>query len=71
MRTRTPLSLHELEHRLTPAAVFKYTDVDGDTVTVRSSKGTNSQLASVILVQKIGLGSQLWELDVLRRFRER
>jgi hypothetical protein len=37
-----------LESRIAPAAVFTFTDVDGDAVTVKTSKGSNADLAAVI-----------------------
>src|SRR3954471_11673393 len=39
LRTRSPLRLNLLESRIAPASVFRYTDVDGDRVTVTSSVG--------------------------------
>jgi hypothetical protein len=36
-----------LEPRIAPAAVFTYNDIDGDTVTVTTSKGTSEQLENV------------------------
>jgi hypothetical protein len=35
-----------LESRIVPAAVFTFTDVDGDAVTVKTSKGTNADLSA-------------------------
>ena len=37
-----------LEPRIAPAAVFTYIDVDGDLVTVETSKGTDQQLAGIL-----------------------
>lgn len=40
--------IEALEARIAPAAVFVFTDVDGDTVTVKTSKGTNADLAAAL-----------------------
>lgn len=40
--------IETLEARIAPAAVFVFTDVDGDTVTVKTSKGTNADLAAAL-----------------------
>jgi hypothetical protein len=53
------LELTSMEPRLMPAAVLKYTDVDGDLVTIRTSKGTGEQLASIVQLVPIGQGMQL------------
>ncbi len=45
MKTRAP-SVEPLESRIAPAAVFTYTDVDGDKVTIATSKGSNAELAA-------------------------
>ena len=39
-------SVEPLEARIAPAAVVTFTDVDGDLVTVSSSKGTHDQLVA-------------------------
>ncbi len=49
-----------LESRIAPAAVFHFTDVDGDKVTVHSSKGSNFALANAAHV----VGGQLQLLDL-------
>jgi hypothetical protein len=41
-------SVEPLETRIAPAAIFTFIDVDGDAVTVKTSKGTNADLAAVI-----------------------
>ena len=46
-----------LESRIAPAAVFVYTDVDGDTVTVRSSKGNSTDLTKIMLEHEAAQGS--------------
>src|SRR5262245_49144819 len=42
------MRLERLESRFTPAAVFTYTDTDGDHVTVTTSKGTSDDLAPIL-----------------------
>ena len=44
----TPSAIEPLESRVAPAAVFTFTDVDGDLVTVKTSKGTNAQLGAIL-----------------------
>jgi hypothetical protein len=41
-------TLEQLEPRVAPAAVFTYTDVDGDQVTIKTNEGTNVALESAI-----------------------
>ena len=48
LRKNTLPSIEPLEPRIAPAAVFTFTDVDGDIVTVKTSKGTNADLAAVL-----------------------
>jgi hypothetical protein len=47
----TPMNLYSfpepLEARIAPAAVFTYTDIDGDDVTIKTSKGTNADLQAM------------------------
>ncbi len=52
--------IEPLESRIAPAAVFSFTDVDGDVVKITASKGTNADLASAA---HISLG-QLQSLDL-------
>ncbi len=40
------MNIEPLEARIAPAAVFTFTDLDGDLVTVSSSKGVNADLAA-------------------------
>ncbi len=49
-----------LENRIAPAAVFTFTDVDGDLVKVTTSKGTNLQLADALTL----VGGQLQKIDL-------
>ena len=44
MKTRSYVEL--LESRIAPAAIYHFTDVDGDLVTIKTSKGTDAQLAA-------------------------
>jgi hypothetical protein len=61
-------SIEPLEPRIAPAAVFTFTDVDGDKVTVTTSKGTSDQLdaifnaAQIVSAGTLG-GLQLKEID--------
>ncbi len=41
------MNIEPLETRIAPAAVFTFTDTDGDLVTVKTSKGTNADLGAV------------------------
>ncbi len=56
-------SIEPLESRIAPAAVFKFTDVDGDAVTIATSKGTNADLAAIVTVEDSGLGKELQRID--------
>jgi hypothetical protein len=44
------LSVEPLEVRIAPAAVFTYVEDDGDNVVIRTSKGSNDDLAAVLTV---------------------
>ena len=44
----SPSFIESLEPRIAPAAVLSFTDVDGDLVTVKSSKGTLAQLDAAV-----------------------
>src|SRR5438132_10112278 len=61
-----PLSMHLielLESRIAPAVIsFTYTDVDGDIVTVSSSKGVKADLQNAANFD--GTGHQLQRLDL-------
>jgi len=52
--------IEPLETRIAPAAVFTFTDVDGDAVKITSSLGTNTDLAAAVTV----VGGQLRVLDL-------
>ena len=59
---RTRLSIEPLEARLVPAAVFHYTDVDGDQVTVAVNSDTlNAGLFTTVVS---GVGKQLQKIDL-------
>ena len=65
-RARTDLSGPEpLEPRIAPAAVFTYTDVDGDKITVHSNKGNNSDLQNIFQKHAVfqNLGYRVNEVD--------
>ena len=53
-------SIETLESRIAPAAVFTFTDVDGDVVKIVTSKGSNFDLANAAHV----VGGQLQLLDL-------
>jgi hypothetical protein len=54
-------TIEPLESRIAPAAVFTFTDVDGDTVTVKTSKGTNVDLVAAIHLTDVGGGHKRLE----------
>jgi hypothetical protein len=59
---KTHSSIELLEARIAPAAIFHYTDVDGDLVTIKCSKVTQAQLAArqgAVMANMGGLGNQL------------
>src|SRR5262245_59121748 len=58
---RTRLSIELLEPRLAPASVLNFTDVDGDKVSVTSSRGDLSGKATFA---NVGVGQQLQVLDL-------
>jgi hypothetical protein len=58
---RTPV-IEPLESRIAPAAVFTFTDVDGDKVKITASKGTSAELQAA--AQFTGTTGQLTDLDL-------
>lgn len=58
--------MEPLESRIAPAAVFTFTDVDGDVVKVVSSRGQDADLAAAIAPYLLptALGSQCQEIDL-------
>src|SRR5438552_1855842 len=62
----TASAVERLESRIAPAAMFTYTDVDGDLVTIKTSKGADDQLKAILTPSHFtaaGLGMQLNEID--------
>jgi hypothetical protein len=53
-----------LEARIAPAATFTFMDVDGDTVTITTSQGTDAQLTAAALLAPSGVGMQLQALQL-------
>ena len=56
--------VESLEARLAPAGIVTFIDVDGDDVTVTSSKGDSAALAKVLSLNPVGVGSQLLRIDL-------
>jgi len=54
-----------LEHRLALAGLFTFTDVDGDLVAVRTSRGTDAGLAASVWLVPNGAGRQLQMIVLL------
>ena len=50
------MNIEPLEGRIAPAAVVTFTDIDGDSVTVTSSKGTKAQLEAALTLTPEGVG---------------
>jgi hypothetical protein len=57
------MKIELLENRIAPAATFTFADVDGDFVTIKTSRGTDAQLAAIINIVATGLGQELQEID--------
>ncbi len=59
--------IEPLEARIAPAAVFTYIDVDGDLVTIKTSKGNNNQLADIVVPflssEGVPNGQELQQID--------
>jgi hypothetical protein len=56
--------IETLEARIAPAAIFSLTDVDGDIVTVKTSKGTDANLIAAMTTSSAGVGGQIREIDL-------
>src|SRR5690348_8570534 len=56
-------SIEPLEPRIAPAAVVMVTDVDGDLVAVKTSKGTVDQLKAVLKTSGAGFTGTIREID--------
>ena len=52
-----------LEPRIAPAALVQITDIDGDTVLIKTSKGTNAQLTAALKLSGMGLTGTIREID--------
>src|SRR6266853_1709241 len=63
---KTHSSIEPLEARIAPAAVYPFTDVDGDTVTVKSSKGSSDDLKVLMEFHRVvqGDGYRINEIDL-------
>lgn len=59
MRRRTLHRFETLESRLAMAGLFTFTDVDGDIVDVRTSRGTDLQLRNALTLAPVPGGEQL------------
>jgi hypothetical protein len=53
-----------LETRIAPAAVLTFLDVDGDQVTIKTSKGTDAQLDAAVVRSAAELGFQIQEINL-------
>lgn len=60
---RTFSCIEPLEARIAPAAVVIITDIDGDTVSVKTSKGTVAQLTAALKLSGMGLNGTIREID--------
>jgi hypothetical protein len=58
-----PAAVELLESRIAPAAVFTFSDVDGDFVTIKTSRGTDAELAAIVTAAATGLGLEVQEID--------
>lgn len=59
----TAVNIELLESRIAPAT-FTYADVDGDFVAIKTSKGTDGELAVILTLAPEGLGMELREIDL-------
>src|SRR5688500_17289997 len=62
MNTRSVIEL--LEGRIAPAALLTFIDADGDSVTIKTSKGANADLAPLITTETSGMGVAIREIDL-------
>ena len=53
------VAMEVLEPRIAPAALVVFTDVDGDKVTIKTTKGTTPQLEAILKFTPAGLGNHL------------
>ncbi len=58
--------LETLEDRIAPAGVVTFTDIDGDLVTVKSSKGTSNDLLAALTFSSVDPAAprQLQKVDL-------
>jgi hypothetical protein len=59
-------TIEPLEIRIAPAAVMAFIDVDGDQITIRTSKGTTPELENIVVRGMAGAGFKLLEIDFSR-----
>ena len=57
------MNIEPLESRIAPAATFTYADVDGDFVTIKTTKGNDGELSAILTLVPEGLGMELREID--------
>lgn len=57
-------TIEPLEHRIAPAAIFTYTEPDGDVVTVKTSIGNGAGLFLLATFDSAGAAKQLRRLDL-------
>jgi hypothetical protein len=68
MNTNHLSSLEPLEARIAPAAVLHFTDVDGDDITIRTSKGSPVDIAIIARTEFLGGNRErILELDFSER----
>jgi hypothetical protein len=63
MNTCKRNTIELLEPRIAPAAVVTFTDVDGDAVTIKVSKGSQEQVENALHFTPMGAGSRLDLID--------
>ena len=66
MKTDHHTAIEPLEARIAPAATFTFADVDGDFVTIKTSKGTDGELNAILTLAPEGLGMEIREIEVPR-----
>src|SRR5450432_2475492 len=59
-------TIEPLEARIAPAAIYSFLDVDGDKVTIKSSKGNNSDFQAIMETHRVSQGSgfRINEIDL-------
>src|SRR5688572_8013361 len=60
---KTTRAIETLESRIAPAAVFTFTDVDGDSAKIVTSKGTAFELEAILRTMPSGQGLAIQEID--------